>query len=106
MICDFCSSHNVVATFPAADFIMPPFEVDGITPASRGNWEACAECAAFCVVKDWNGLARRAAEILISRSPHLYPELGELQGVLFVIYAGMLEPNLRGQSFLNVKEVN
>ena len=107
MICDFCSSPDVVSVYGANDFILDSFEVDGVLPASRGDWCACAECAAIVATRDWNALARRAAVCYLEAHPDLpITVLTELHDVLFVLYAGMLSGKLNGHYQSDGKEAN
>ena len=56
IICDFCSSPDVLWSYPAANF-----QVEGTRVlASEGGWAACHDCAALIEADDRGGLARRA----------------------------------------------
>lgn len=55
IICDFCSSPDVVWSYPAADFVL-----SDTGQASEGAWAACHECAELVQAGDREGLLKRS----------------------------------------------
>ena len=56
IVCDFCSSPDVLWSYPAVDF-----QVEGTRLlASEGGWAACHDCATLIEADDRDGLAQRA----------------------------------------------
>ncbi len=65
MICDFCSSPEVLWRYPARDFtIREPAELQALLGRleSVAEWLACAVCARLIEAGDRDALARRALE--------------------------------------------
>lgn len=67
--CDFCSTPGAGFVLPARDFRVP-----GNAPAaSRGNWAACAACAASIQADDWEAVIRRATDRFREMHPQASP---------------------------------
>lgn len=66
-ICDFCSDPSVVTGYTCGDF-----EAEGIPGAhSVGGWVACAPCKTLIDSEQWEELAKRGAESIARKHPHL-----------------------------------
>ena len=71
-ICDFCSQSNPVKAYDAEDFAYVVFGFNAASVLvsqpcfSRGEWLACALCAAFIDTNDQAGLTARAVQVLVA----------------------------------------
>ena len=66
-ICDFCSDHNPVRVYAAADFT---FQKESALPqVSEGAWSACQACAEMIDAENWPALTERALAALYKKFP-------------------------------------
>jgi hypothetical protein len=62
LLMEVCSCHTPIATEPGDDIV---------EQGLYGDWGACPECAELIVADDRDGLARRAAALLVRERPNL-----------------------------------
>jgi len=55
MICDFCSSPNIIASYPCKDFTV------GDVFGSEGGWTVCEDCMKLIETGDRSRLLHRSA---------------------------------------------
>ncbi len=74
LICDFCSSPEVVQAYMAEDFTALEIrEAENRTRFnSLGAWAACRECAALIEAEGWEALLERSLRTFLASMP---PEL-------------------------------
>ena len=67
MVCDFCSSPDVVWMFPADTFTM--FRSEGADHVSLDDWAACEICAHLIEQELWDDLTRHAYQSFQAVNP-------------------------------------
>lgn len=71
MICDFCSSTNVVHSFPSKAFTLQIFN---IISGSDGAWASCPVCKVLIDTEEWEKLYIRSLETFREQSDPIVPK--------------------------------
>lgn len=88
MICDFCSSPNVVSEYQAKDFPDPT-----LCCMSEGSWSGCPECSDLIDNEEWSALTQRS----VDNYPHNVADAEEL--ALLKVYMTELHKRFRENKF-------
>jgi hypothetical protein len=64
-VCDFCSSSEIYAVFPARDFTY--VMIDEITLNSQAGWYSCRDCAKLVEAENWTGLRDNAIKQFVAK---------------------------------------
>jgi hypothetical protein len=80
-LCDFCLEPDAAWVLPVEDYRAGP------ESQSLGDWQCCADCAAFLERGDWDRLSQRALNAVRAR--------GETDGIELAVFETMYS-QLRG----------